>query len=73
MFWWHTFIKFGKVLDASIPAIHGQYGFITFDCEESLEEALLLYSEDDEANEEAFYEIEGVKVRVEQAKKLNPK
>lgn len=45
----------------------GFHGFVTFVSEESVRDALLLDDEDDEANEEAFHELLGVKVQVKRS------
>lgn len=47
--------------------LQGFHGLVTFVFEKSVRDALLLDDEDDEANEETFHEILGVKVQAKRA------
>ena len=71
------FNQFGVVKNVAVTRkgnkkkrAQGFHAFVTFVSEESVRGALLLEDEDDEANEETFHEILGVKVQVKRSRIL---
>lgn len=68
------FNRFGVVKSVAVrrkgnkkKRAQGFHAFVTFVCEESVRGALLLDDDDDEANEETFHELLGVKVQVKRS------